>query len=295
MRAVPRDPRRLAAGLMRRFGATTQVRFSYPLKVGHQWFRIPVIDGVGADHVAPYERWFGPVLALLMRATPGALFVDIGANVGQTLLRVKGEYPDVPYVAFEPNPHCVHYLHELIRQNPTLRDVVLYPVGLADRVQMIPLIVEYGTDGQGTVVPDFRSADETKQRIMVALVDIGRIEQFTAEKYIFKIDVEGAELEVLMGLESILEQRRPPLICEVLPAYTSTHPVRVERQARLEQALRAWRYVAVRIPLRDRPSVVTEFGIHSNLDWTNYVLVPSENQALLSALLSLDLRSPERH
>jgi len=279
---------------MRRFGATTQVHFSYPLKVGQQWFRVPVIDGVGADHVAPYERWFGPVLAVLMRATPGALFVDIGANVGQTLLRVRGEYPAVPYVAFEPNPHCVHYLHELIRENPSLRDVVLYPVGLADRVQMVPLIVEYDTDGQGTVVPDFRAADDTKQRILVALVDIGCVEHFTFQNYIFKIDVEGAELEVLTGLKSLLEERRPPVICEVLPAYTSTNRVRVERQNRLEQALREWRYIAVRISMQDGPSVVTEFGIHSKLDWTNYVLVPNENQALLSALLSVDLRSQER-
>jgi len=277
---------------MRRFGATTQVRFSYPLKVARQWFRVPVIDGVGADHLAAHERWFSPVLGVLLRAVPSALFIDIGANVGQTLLKVRGEYPEVPYVAFEPNPHCVHYLHELIRQNPTLHDVVLYPVGLADRVQMIPLIVEYDTDSQGTVVRDFREADEKKQQILVALVDTKCIEHFKTEHYIFKIDVEGGELEVLVGLREVLRQHRPPVICEVLPAYSPTHSVRVERQTRLEQALREWGYVAVRIPTSDKPSVVTEFGIHSNLDWTNYVLVPTENQALVKALLGLDLRSP---
>lgn len=289
MSVIPTNPRRLASGLMRRFGAATQVRFAYPLKIGRSWFRVPVIDGVGAGLLAAHERWFSKVVGLLLRDAPDALFVDIGANVGQTLLKVRGEHPHVPYVAFEPNPHCVHYLHELIRANPSLHGVVVYPVGLADRTQVIGLLVEYDTDSQGTVVRDFRRADSDKHQILVALVDAASVTHFTAERYIIKIDVEGGELDVLNGLDSLLRERRPPVICEVLPAYSPERTVRVERQQQLEQRLRDWRYAAVRLPTKEKPSVVSEFGIHSNLDWSNYALVPSERQDLIDGILALDL------
>lgn len=279
---------------MRRLGEATQLRFSYPLKLGAARFRVPVIDGVGADHLAAHEPWLSPVVALLLRERPGSTFVDIGANVGQTLLKVRAEHPAVSYVAFEPNPHCVHYLLELIRLNPSLQDVVVYPVGLGARDEILSLIVESETDSQATVIPNFRGGDDRKQRLRVAVVNAERVEHFSEPKLVFKIDVEGGELEVLLGLDALLRQRRPPVICEVLPAYDASRVVRIERQQRLERQLREWKYAAVRIPMRDRPTVVTEFGIHSNLDWTNYVLVPEEDRALTEQLLALELSPGKR-
>ena len=41
-------------------------------------------------------------------------FIDVGVNVGQTLLKLKSISSEINYLGFEPNPNCVNYLKNLI-------------------------------------------------------------------------------------------------------------------------------------------------------------------------------------
>lgn len=286
---LAKDSRRLASAVLRRISTTTQVRFNYPLWTGASRFKVPVINGVGADLLRNREAWLDAVIALLVREDPSAVFVDVGANIGQTMLKVRAAHPTIAYVAFEPNPYCVHYLRELIQQNEQLADVVVYPVGLSDKTQILFLILENLVDLEGTVVGNFRKGDDRKIKIPVALFHPRDLAQAMNFRMLLKIDVEGGELDVLQGLSENLSAHRSPVICEVLPAYSADNWVRVERQTALQALLAEWNYVAVRVPAREPPSVVSEFGIHSNLDWINYVLVAKEQSDLIAKILSLKI------
>ena len=56
------------------------------------------------------------VIQRLFKLKSGA-FIDVGVNLGQTLLKVAAIDPGRAYVGFEPNPACVDYVWKLIETN----------------------------------------------------------------------------------------------------------------------------------------------------------------------------------
>src|ERR1700761_8896247 len=60
------------------------------------------------------------------------LFVDVGANRGQSILSMRRYRPDAPIVCFEPNPRMVLWLKAHFAACPNLR---LIDSGLGPKVQ----------------------------------------------------------------------------------------------------------------------------------------------------------------
>src|SRR5664279_5512891 len=83
--------------------------------------KIPLgASGVGLNDVRHHLTWSGSWKAsvferLVQKRQP--VFVDIGANTGQTLLEIFSTHPDATYVGFEPIPSCAAYLSSLIQAN----------------------------------------------------------------------------------------------------------------------------------------------------------------------------------
>ena len=59
------------------------------------------------------EPWMNSVLKDVFKVCEGT-FLDIGVNLGQTLLHVKTLEPARKYIGFEPNPTCCFYANSLI-------------------------------------------------------------------------------------------------------------------------------------------------------------------------------------
>lgn len=57
-------------------------------------------------------------------------FIDVGVNIGQTLLNVRSIDKDRNYIGFEPNPTCINYVMELIKIND-FKNTTLIPFGIA--------------------------------------------------------------------------------------------------------------------------------------------------------------------
>src|SRR5690348_7536911 len=78
-------------------------------------FKIPLYGTTGVEfHFEDKEPWMTAILRALVDLTGGTgLFIDVGANIGQTLLKVKCLENDWEYMGFEPNPNCVQYLHAM--------------------------------------------------------------------------------------------------------------------------------------------------------------------------------------
>lgn len=77
---------------------------------------IPVGADVGLENVFWTRSWKTEIIERLVD-TGNGVFVDAGANVGETLLDLHLTHPKTLYVGFEPNVTCANYLKDLIRAN----------------------------------------------------------------------------------------------------------------------------------------------------------------------------------
>ena len=180
--------------------------------------KIPLIYGLGADHLSRgAPPWTYRFLAELLRVSPGA-FIDIGANVGLYLIWLKSIDADREYIGFEPNPACYFYLQELMRHNGFAASTVL-PEALADQRALQTFHARRLGDKMGSLLTTHRVEKDRPFSFSVmtqpgdplfGALDLPAISAV-------KIDVEGAELEVLSGLKETLLRYQPPVICEVLP------------------------------------------------------------------------------
>jgi len=95
---------------------------------------------------------------------------------------------------------------------------------------------------------------------------------------ILKIDVEGAELEVLESFEEDIVDSQPVILMEILPVYGDENKKRLDRQIEIERLFRKWGYYLHRI-IRQHDKLVeisqiNEIGIHSDLNSCDYIAIP---------------------
>ncbi|MFV0317408.1 MAG: FkbM family methyltransferase [Microthrixaceae bacterium] len=164
--------------------------------------------------------------------TPGATFVDIGANAGFfSLLAARCVGPSGSVVAFEP----VEELARSARANAELNDfrwmeVRNCAVG-ASRCTATLEITEHagGATLAGNADPaEVTSCVEVEVVSLAALLDEGAI----AEPDLIKIDVEGYEFPVLDGIEPLFTRRRPVMIIELDAPDDSELAVRCDQMVR---------------------------------------------------------------
>ena len=165
--------------------------------------KIPSINGIKVG--VGNEKWMSGVFKKLTNISEGKVFWDVGANLGQTLVKLKTVKDSWSYVGFEPNPTCVYYLHELVNKNQ-FSDTTILPVGLYIEDTLLQLET-YGDDADplGSIVCNFRESLTNSRKKWVSLLTNSSLPEFIKSKKvdIFKIDAEGAEFDVLSTLEPI--------------------------------------------------------------------------------------------
>ena len=238
---------------------------------------VPSIMGMRCDATEPFMY---EVLRQALAGRPGTV-IDVGVNRGQTLVKIKGIDSDRTYIGFEPNPSCVFYVGELIRANGYTRCTVL-PVGLytSESVLELLMISDIASDSAASLIEDLRPAESVKRKIYVPVMRYETVAKYLQQAVaLIKIDVEGAELEVLQTLAPVIERDRPVVLLEVLPPGFEANRARMERQEGLERFLRERDYLVDRV-LKDSSQSfsglerVETFGIHDDLNRCDYVLSP---------------------
>jgi FkbM family methyltransferase len=259
---------------------------SYRERIAGKVFTIPIING---RKTYASEPWMTDVIRTLFALKPGA-FVDVGVNLGQTLLKVAAIDPTREYVGFEPNPTCVDYAWKLIASNGLNYRVI--PAGISGETTLLNLEMfrDEDTDPSASIVPNFRN-DAVKQKPVVVLnatdLPAGTLPD---EISVVKIDVEGGELFVIEGLLPVLASARPFLVIEILPAWDEA---RLQRQEAIERHLAQLDYVMFRIrrngsELLEQLQPIDRIGMQTDLALCDYVFAPRE----LAMPLSEKMPSP---
>jgi FkbM family methyltransferase len=260
-----------------------------PATINGRRFKIPILRGIGASNLSITELWMVDTLQRLLKLAPGTAFLDVGVNLGQSLLKLKSVDPEVRYIGFEPNPFCIQYVQELIRVN-NLSYCELVPTGLADNFGLVDFIADSEADTAGSIIGNLRPGKESirRQHIPVLVFDDIREGLIPSNSAVVKIDVEGAELEVMSGMRKFLLEQRPWVTCEVLHAHTEAQlPMLRERNNQLWQLLVKVNYAPFRI-LKDATQThvvgleaIEAFGEgvwnpKTSPPLCDYLLVPSE-------------------
>ena len=265
-------------------------RQSYRQDFFGKTFAIPSING-RKTYVS--EVWMVVLLRKLMELKGGG-FVDVGVNLGQTMLKVASIDRNREYLGFEPNPTCSDYVFELIRQNELQFKVI--PAGLGPETQVLQLNMyrEEDTDPSASLVENFRNNPVVawKPVVVIGWDDVPKKIR-PASIGIVKIDVEGGELEVLVGLRAVLEKHKPFVLVEVLPTYNTDNRTRIDRQESIEKLLREVNYVIYRV-LKDPEDQfagtrkIEQFGIHGDLALSDYLLMHRDDEGLIGHSLNPD-------
>jgi FkbM family methyltransferase len=140
---------------------------------------------------------------------PGAVVLDIGANIGAltlpfaTLVGPKGAV-----IAFEPQRLCFQTLCANVALN-SLTNVVTFQRALGSEmgVLRVPLTDPYQRNNYGGLA---LSADANGEHVEVWTID----EMGLPAASLCKIDVEGMECEVLKGARGYIAEHRPVLYLE---------------------------------------------------------------------------------
>jgi FkbM family methyltransferase len=148
---------------------------------------------------------------------PGMTVVDIGAHHGlYTLLASKHVGPQGSIVAFEPSPRERKLLQRNLRLN-SCSNVRLesYALG-SSRSQTDLYVVEGREDGCNSLRPPAVDSKANPIRVEVVPFDEAAGQLGVSTVDFIKLDVEGAELDVLRGASQLLHAgQRPVLLVEV--------------------------------------------------------------------------------
>lgn len=177
-------------------------------------FCFKVVEGtIIGDTILQGGRWDSNLEQLIdaaIKKNRKGIIVEVGANIGASILPLCNKHPDTMFYLFEPVPR----FFELLKENCSSMDVhnaVLKNLAVSSESgQNILISLSHGTAGAGVI--DSQIIGDA--RFLSVTID----EIFESSEIAFmKIDVDGYELEVLRGAAASLRKAKPGIFIEFYP------------------------------------------------------------------------------
>jgi len=172
-------------------------------------------DFAAGDHVLhgnPYDLEIGAVLERHVK--PGMAVVDIGANIGRlTMLLASLVEGSGLVVAVEPNPENIKLLEASRRVNG-FDQILIIQAAAGRRTALLALNVSYSNGMTGELPSDLDAIFASRP---VPCFALDAILPKDRPINLVKIDAEGAELNVLIGLSQTIDRDRPVIVSEFSP------------------------------------------------------------------------------
>jgi len=157
------------------------------------------------NHIEPREKLYSMV-------KKGNVVIDVGVNIGETLLNIASAIGNTGMVSgFEPNPVVFEKCKKNISLNPSLNNILLHPYALGKEPSELSLEVRNERNrGMSSL-----SYSANSEKVKVATLDSYVQHKGLARVDLIKIDVEGFEMNVLSGAEQTINQFHPKLFIEL--------------------------------------------------------------------------------
>ena len=183
--------------------------------------------------------WEPDLLDVLRRLlVPDSIFVDVGANVGAITLAIaeQNRRQNLRIVCLEPNARLASRLRANLQINQLERVRVIEKAASSENGEITLFQVPEGADNQGlsTTYRVARSQDRDSVAVEAVTLDTLLSEPgLTEGPLVLKIDVEGAEYDVLDGARETLRSRRPAIVFEFVAKLHDDPESAAQDQARL--------------------------------------------------------------
>lgn len=135
-------------------------------------------------------------------AKPRPVIFDVGALIGETVLYFKDQFPQAKITAFEPSPRSFKLLRQNIVQN-NLKDVRLINAAVSGQAGLMNFYTDKNPSspwGRGdSLMPSRFNNPQISRVVKVPTVKLSKY--ITGNIDLLKIDIEGAETEVIREIE----------------------------------------------------------------------------------------------
>jgi FkbM family methyltransferase len=161
--------------------------------------------GVWEPHV---EACLGQLLR------PGDVALDVGANLGYFSAVMSARVgPAGKVIAFEPVPKTLQQLHVTKVANG-FDQLTIYPVAIGETDSTVELQFEPGVAGNASAFHRFHAGNTETARVEARSLDSLSEAGLIPDARLIKIDVEGNELNVLLGATAYLRRAQPGIVFE---------------------------------------------------------------------------------
>lgn len=190
-------------GIAKRFNGIDSFRIYFPCRYE--------LGGTAVD--TDYEST--QYLRFVAYASSTSCFLDVGAHFG--LYSLAAASRGASCVAFEPTPRSADYLRENVRLNHFDRRIRLERVAISDTVGSTTLWVAGSLSGN-SFRRDAVASERPPRAVTVPTTTLDAYcTRHQLAPTLIKIDVEGAEIEVLLGMKDILTRFRPTVFLSLHP------------------------------------------------------------------------------
>jgi FkbM family methyltransferase len=162
---------------------------------------VPASDRFLVPYLIEHRSWEPHITECLRRiAKPSDVFVDVGASIGYFSILMSPLVKEV--IAFEPTTYSYKYLERNIKLN-NLYNIILYKKGLWNENVKLPISVD----------PSNITASSMSQG--TEEIDCITLDSLRIAPSIIKMDIEGAEINALEGMQETIRRSCPTIIMEM--------------------------------------------------------------------------------
>jgi FkbM family methyltransferase len=208
------------AKILNRCKILSHFNFIVTVPFNSRTYKIPLLQKAGFSHLYMHRDYDYNVYDHFKNHIAQGIFLDIGASIGQTILKIKAINPDNAIVSVEPNPNCLYYLNDLKKCNQ-FQNLTIIPAAISDDSGLRKLFILNSFDTSASLITTYReNYFDPAHYIYVNTIRSEDLSQVLSQPISFiKIDVEGAELNVIRALRSTIIKDKPVIYCEVLDAH----------------------------------------------------------------------------
>lgn len=255
--------------ILRKIGLLNSINFKLKKKYNQKEVVIPFINGIGLTNLVLKKNWLDYLIGHFVKED-GSVFIDVGVNIGQTLIKVKSIFPKVKYIGFEPNSTCTSYVNQLVKHN-NYSDCVVQNLALSDKIQSLILEKTLIDDSRASLISGLRPNYFIDSEHVFAL---DYQSMYMEEKISFvKIDVEGAEYEVIKGMEKAILKHLPIITCEVLDSHSDeVYDFTQHRATLLSELLNSMNYGIIRFYTSLTTGNIVSFEKIDTIDIKNWTI-----------------------